>query len=305
MSEHKTIRERLEWLQTDMENLKSGFMGTDVRGNDEEQLAYRMKSELKDRIIGLFREADAAVREAQSLKDSVKNLADQWKELDKALDLPEVAPAVSNPRVDHLGASTFIDKGWSRLAMGDPAAARTALERALELAPNSNEAEALLSWAYMIDGRLDIALYLVHRVLTRDPQYSLARVNLGYINIQKGLLAEAIRELTGVVQADNDRRATLYGCLYLGMAYRAQNQPEHAEQCFKAALTRGPNLLQSWYELGLLYLSVGRREDAVAAWKSGAQANRFNPWGKRCSEQLKEFLSEEEPANSGEAHALR
>ena len=30
----------------------------------------------------------------------------------------------------------------------------------------------------------------------------------------------------------------------------------------------------------------GNREAAVAAWREGFAANKFNPWGKRCAEML-------------------
>ena len=37
-----------------------------------------------------------------------------------------------------------MEKGWSKLSLGDGAGAEQALRRALELAPNDNEAESLL-----------------------------------------------------------------------------------------------------------------------------------------------------------------
>lgn len=309
MDKSRSLSERLEFIRTDLRSLEAEFAGLESRDANEQRMANRMKSDLKARIIELFRDADIALRETQALKESVKEAAELWKVLDKSVVSSEEAIPLSgsraNPRVDHLGASTFLEKGWSRLVLGDLAAAKAALERALELAPDSSEGEVLLSWVYMLEERFDIALFLVHRVLSRDPRHALARVNHGYISLHKGQTAEAVRELTEVVQTDGDRRATLYACLYLGMAYRALDQVEHAEQCFRAALSRGPNLLQSWYELGQLYWSKGRQQDALAAWQSGAEANRFNPWGKRCSDQLKAVSGEEVSKAGEEAHALK
>ena len=106
------------------------------------------RERLKQQIITLFRDADAAANAALAFKASVKSLVERWKQLDgaTAADKPSTRAATfsGSGRVDHLGASTFIEKGWSKLSLGDPAGAELALRRALELAPGSNEAETLL-----------------------------------------------------------------------------------------------------------------------------------------------------------------
>jgi HlyD family secretion protein len=89
------------------------------------------------------------------LKDGVTALIERWKQLDRAT--APVATAASG-RIDHLGASTFIEKGWSKLSLDDAAGAELAFCRALELAPCGNEAETLLGWAQMLQQRSDEAL---------------------------------------------------------------------------------------------------------------------------------------------------
>ena len=54
-----------------------------------------------------------------------------------------------------------------------------ALERALELAPNDPHAESLMGWAQMLREQYDDALMTYYKVLMRDPNNPLARVNLG------------------------------------------------------------------------------------------------------------------------------
>lgn len=243
---------------------------------------------LKQQIIGLFREADTALQQAQAWKDEVKGLAEQWKQLDVRPLPASAAPpsAVSTGRVDHLGASTFIEKGWSKLSLLDAAGAEAAFRRALELAPGSSEAETLLSWALMQQTRYDEAMVVLQRVLQRDPQHALAQANVGYICLRKGIYGEAIEHLSAVIRADTDRRAVLYAHLYLGMVYREREMHEDAEAFFRRALELGPNLLQAWYELGRTYWFAQRRGDARLAWKTGSEANKFSPWGKRCAEML-------------------
>ena len=78
------------------------------------------REQLKQQIAALFRDAEAASIEARALKDSVTALIDRWKQLDRAAAPVATAPSA---RIDHLGASTFIEKGWSKLSLVDAAGA--------------------------------------------------------------------------------------------------------------------------------------------------------------------------------------
>lgn len=239
------------------------------------------RERVKQEIIALFRDADAAATAALAFKASVKELVDHWKQLDG-----RTATVAGSGRVDHLGASTFVEKGWSKLSLGDPAGAEVALRRALELAPGSNDAETLLGWAQMMQQQYDAARTTFQRVLQREPEHALAHTNVGYVCLRQGLYGEAIEHLSRVIRLDLDRKATLYAHLYLGMVYREREMYDDAETFFRKALELGPNLLQSWYELGRVHWFAGRRDDAIASWRSGAEANKFSPWGKRCAELL-------------------
>ena len=240
--------------------------------------------QLKQEIIALFRDADAALAAFATFKDDVKALAESWKQLDGRA-ASNGHPATSG-RVDHLGASTFIEKGWSKLSLGDAPGAEIALRRALELTPANSEAETLLGWAQMLQEQYDSALLTFHNVLMRDPQNTLARTNVGFICLRKKSYGEAIEHLSRAIKLDTDRKATLYAHLYLGMVYREREMYSDAELFFKKALELGPNLLQAWYELGRARWFAGDRDGAQDAWREGANANKFNPWGQRCAETL-------------------
>lgn len=276
-----SLAERLAQVQATLEATRS-------RANTAAE-----RASLKASIVALFREAEAAVREAQALKDAVKGLAGTWKQLaSDAGDAPSTAATTTNTgnapslRVDHLGASTFVEKGWSRLSLGDAPAAEEALRRALTLAPASNEAETLLGWALMLQERFDEALVLFQGVLQRDPAHALARANVGYVCLRKGIYGEAIEHLSSAIRAGTDRKATLYAHLYLGMVYAEREMHDDAILFYRRALELGPNLLQAWYELGRVHWRAGRVDEARAAWRAGAEANKFSPWGKRCAEVL-------------------
>jgi tetratricopeptide (TPR) repeat protein len=264
---------------------------------------------LRQEIVALFKEADLALTQVTAFKESVKLLATQWKHVDQGTVMPTSVPtpmatpmATPEPavasapqadagpggsfsaRIDHLGASTFIEKGWSKLSLGDPAGAEVALRRAMELSPADNEAETLLGWSQMMQQQYDSALLTFHNVLLRDPEHALARTNVGFICLRKQIYGEAIEHLSRAIRIDSDRKATMYAHLYLGMVYYEREMYDDAELFFQRTLELGPNMLQAWYELGRAYWFSGRRDDAMAAWREGALANKFNPWGKRCAE---------------------
>ena len=247
------------------------------------------RAQLKQDIIVLFREADAALSAYAAFKDEVKALAESWKQLDggrSSVSRTAGTPVAVSGRVDHLGASTFVEKGWSKLSLGDAAGAEVALRRALELTPANSEAETLLGWAQMLQAQYDRALLTFHNVLMRDPQNTLARTNVGFICLRKKSYGEAIEHLSRAIKLDNDKKATLYAHLYLGMVYRERDMFSDAELFFRKTLELGPNLIQAWYELGRARWFGGDRPAALDAWREGANANKFNPWGKRCAETL-------------------
>ena len=273
---------------------------------------------VKQTIIALFRDVDAAASHFLALKESVKTLVAEWKVLDGAASSPNGAsgasptvatgPAATGPvdivrptisaRVDHLGASTFVEKGWSKLSLGDPAGAEVALRRALELAPEDNDAETLLGWAQMMQRQFDAALVTLRGVLARDPDHALAQANIGYISMRQQLFGDAIEQLSRAIRLEKDRKATLYAHLYMGMVYHEREMYDDAELFFKRTLELGPNLLQAWYELGRTLWFAERHEAAIGAWREGAEANKFNPWGKRCSEMMLHVLQGGTPPRS-------
>jgi tetratricopeptide (TPR) repeat protein len=247
------------------------------------------RDRLKSEIADLFRAVDAELGELAKLKDDVRQLIERWKALEVPRE-PSNAPEFVSERpvvqTDHLGASTFVEKGWNLISAGDYRAAEAALARALELSPGEPQAESLLGWAMMLNEKYDDALLAFRKVLMREPANALARVNLGYVCLRKGLLGEAIEHLSRAIRLDNDRRATMYANFYLGLVYVERSMFEEAQTFFKKAIGLGPNLIQAQFELGRAYLRAGRRDDALAAWRAGYAANKLNPWGKRCGEAL-------------------
>jgi tetratricopeptide (TPR) repeat protein len=253
------------------------------------------RTALKADIIELFRAVERELAELGALKEDVKKLAERWKTI-AGVSHPTAPQPVAPPvRADHIGASTFIEKGWSRISLGDYPAAEVALGKALELSPNDLQAVSLLGWAQMHQDKYDDALMNFQRVLMKEPANALARINVGYICLKKRIFGEAIEHLSKAIRLDNDAKATLYAHYYLGLVYLEREMYEDAQTFFRKSLTLGPNLLEAYYELGRAHWLADQSDEAKEAWRAGAAANKFNPWGKRCAEVLAKVEAGGEP----------
>jgi len=252
---------------------------------------------LKADIGGLFKLVEQDLAELSKLREDVLGLVDTWKRVKG--QSPSAAPQFSGERpvvrADHIGASTFIEKGWSKISLGDFAGAEAALARALELSPNDPQAESLLGWALMLQDKFDDALLNFQKVLVREPQNALARINVGYICLKKRIFGEAIEHLSRAIRLDNDKKATLYAHFYLGLVYLERDMFEDAQTFFQKTIALGPNLIEAYYELGRAFWFNGQRDEATATWQAGLAANKFNPWGKRCADVLQTVANGGEP----------
>jgi tetratricopeptide (TPR) repeat protein len=257
----------------------------------------------KNDIIALFKQVDGVIAELTQLKDDIKPLVDKYKQLaagTKSAPAPDIGekPLI---HADHIGASTFIEKGWSLLSLGDYEGSIQALGKALELSPNDAQAESLLGWAQMLNEHYDDALLTFQKVLMREPANSLARINVGYICLKKRIFGEAIEHLSKAIRLSNDKKATLYAHYYLGLVYLEREMFEDADTFFRKTLELGPNLIEAYFQLGRAQWFAGDTDGAKATWGAGFQANRFNPWGKKCKEVLATVEAGGLPPAAGEA----
>jgi len=244
---------------------------------------------VKQDIITLFKQVDGAIGELTALKDDIKKLVDRYKEREadtRTASAPEFDSARPVVQADHIGASTFIEKGWSLISLGDYDGAIKSLAKALGLSPGDVQAESLLGWAQMLREDYDDALGTFQRVLTKEPANSLARINLGYICLKKRIFGEAIEHLSKAIRMANDKKATLYANYYLGLVYLQREMYEDAENFFRKTLELGPNLIEAYYELGRAQWFAGNPDAARGTWQAGFTANKFNPWGKKCRDVL-------------------
>jgi tetratricopeptide (TPR) repeat protein len=275
-----------------LNGLKTEYQAIEGRLDTAQDAAAR--EEVKRQIIALFKRVDGALTELGALKDGIRGLAERYKQMNNAAGgsaagptpAPQFTGAQPAVQADHLGASTFIEKGWSLIALGDYSGAIQSLEKALALSPGAIEAQSLLGWAQMLHEDYDEALATFSRVLMKEPANALARINVGYICLKKRIFGEAIEHLSKAIRLDNDRKATLYAHYYLGLVYLEREMYEDAQSFFRKTLTLGPNLIEAYFDMGRAQWLAGDKEGARRTWADGHKANKFNPWAKRCQEML-------------------
>ncbi|MBA3498167.1 MAG: tetratricopeptide repeat protein [Gemmatimonadales bacterium] len=265
---------------------RSQFQAIEARLGSAARPAER--EELKRDIIALFRSVDAALADLGRMKEDIRGLVERYKQgnASPAAGAPQFTGARPAVHADHLGASTYMEKGWSLISLGDYPGAIQALEKALSLSPGEVQAQSLLGWAQMLHEDYDDALGTFSRVLMKEPANALARINVGYICLKKRIFGEAIEHLSKAIRLDNDRKATLYAHYYLGLVYLEREMYEDAQTFFRKTLRLGPNLIEAQFELGRALWLAGQRDEALQTWGAGHKANKFNPWAKRCKEML-------------------
>jgi tetratricopeptide (TPR) repeat protein len=243
---------------------------------------------IKRDIIALFKRVDGALSDLGQMKEDIRGLVERYKQGASAevATAPQFTGARPAVHADHLGASTYIEKGWSLISLGDYAGAIQSLDKALSLSPGDVQGQSLLGWAQMLHEDYDDALGTFSRVLMKEPANALARINVGYICLKKRIFGEAIEHLSKAIRLDNDRKATLYAHYYLGLVYLEREMFEDAQTFFRKTLTLGPNLVEAYFELGRALWFAGQRDEALQTWAAGHKANKFNPWAKRCKEML-------------------
>ncbi len=232
----------------------------------------------KAAIVALFKRTESTIAELAEFKEGIRDLVTRFKALPSLDERTSV-------RHDHVGASTYIERGWSELAAANWERAESLLREALLLDPSSTTAQSLLGWALTSQLRHDEALQLALQVLVRDPDCGLARVAVGVVCLRKGIVGEAIEHLTRVARHAGDPRATLYANYWLGVAYLEREMHGDAVEFLRRAVTLGPNLGEGWTELGRALWYQGHAAEATEAWGVGARI-RHSPQAARCVELL-------------------
>ncbi len=130
--------------------------------------------------------------------------------------------------------------------------------KALAEDPNYNLARINLGIALYYDAEFDVARQVFEEALARDPSNPYANYSLGLVLKHKGLMDEAEVRFKRVADVDPECAAAFYN---LGVVHARQDKPEQAEADLRHALELDPRNAAALYNLGSLLVKLGRAQE--------------------------------------------
>jgi Tfp pilus assembly protein PilF len=167
--------------------------------------------------------------------------------------------------------------------------AETHLQRALEIDSEFQAAELNLAALYIQAERYEEAIVLLEP-LKDDPTFPApwrACTNLGWALYKLGRHAEARRELELAIDYAPDYWPAL---LDLGILEAQEGHRLAALGFFERVLQREPGArveAEAHYRMAEIYISLGRRDQAIRHLSASRDRHPRSPWGTRSAEYLK------------------
>jgi Tfp pilus assembly protein PilF/peroxiredoxin len=179
---------------------------------------------------------------------------------EQGFDRPALAAfervATSDP-----SAITFYNLGTLYMKLGQPAAARRALERALALEADYPEASNTLGALLAQEGDLAGAVARFNAAIAAKPDYADALNNLGYALFQTGRAAEALPLYERALQLRPGFPEALNN---LGIYFGQQRDLERAQAYFRQAVDKRPDYGEAANNLALVLAARGDTASAIA-----------------------------------------
>ncbi len=144
--------------------------------------------------------------------------------------------------------------------------AEEAFRRVLELDPDSFKARYNLGVTHANQGNVEEAERYYREALelnSNDPEAAKAMNNLGFIELQRNRVAQAVAWFEKAVAGSPLHFESRYN---LGVQYLAQNRVEEAIELLEEASALSPNHELVTERLGFAYLAAGRGEDAYRSF---------------------------------------
>jgi Tfp pilus assembly protein PilF len=163
------------------------------------------------------------------------------------------------------------------------------LLRALEIYPPYHDARLSLSWLYLMTGRGAQAAVQA-RILADDPTFPAAwraLTNLGLAELAQGNNAEARQHLELAIEYNRSYWPAL---LALGILEKEEGRFLEAVSYLQEALDQKPRpsaRAEVNYRLAEIYVTLGKRDEAVGHLMTAVAQAPDGKWGKKSEEYLK------------------
>ncbi len=184
-------------------------------------------------------------------------------------DRAESAATRAQQLNDNLPEGTLLPLGSVYTSTGKTAQAIAELKRALQLAPNSDEAYRRLGRAYRSAGRKDEALASFQKAIVANPYYWLNHNLLGIAYIESGDNERALQAFRKVTEVDPSRAS---GWANIGSIDHSLGKWEDSVAMFKKAVDLQPSAL-NYSNLGAGLFFLGRCDEAKTYFEKALGLN--------------------------------
>ena len=174
-----------------------------------------------------------------------------------------------------------IINGEEHLATGELIEARSEFEKALAFDPKNYSARMSLATVYHSLGNLQKAQDILLSLIDEDPNNLDARLKLGTLYLEENKQNEAVNALEFVITHGKGSKFAQQASTLLDKIRQAEKEqssrPLTINQriaLYKEELKKNPNDRQAWLDLGLLYVQLQRKQEAIDALDN---ATRLNP----------------------------
>jgi len=172
-------------------------------------------------------------------------------------------------RLNDEAPEIHVSLGGVYLATGKTAEAVAEIQRALELAPNSDDGYRKLGGAYRDAGRQTEAIRALQKAVEINPYYWFNYNQLGVAYVQAGTYDKALEAFRKVTELEPDR-ASGYG--NIGVVYYRQGKWDQSIPAFQKAIELSPTF-RYYSNLGVAYFYLGKYAEAAGMFQKAVDMN--------------------------------
>lgn len=161
--------------------------------------------------------------------------------------------------------------------MGRMDEARKAAQRAREIAPNDRNVALLSGNLFQDLGDSKSAMEAYKLGLSSSPDDSTLVYNLALTQYKQGNLAEAITNFERAIQKEPGGRIAVLANSHLGKIYFDRDNWKLAEFYYRESVRLQPDNAQNLYNLGLVALKQGKKEESISLFKRALDSGTNDP----------------------------
>jgi type IV pilus assembly protein PilF len=196
--------------------------------------------------------------------------------------------SLQSPEIKRLQARSAYEQGLAAMGKREVPAALAAFQETIALDPSTPVYRNTFGLLYLDLRRPDLALEQFQTAVKLDPEYADAHLYVGVAQAELARWQEAV---------DAYKKALALPTLTvphlahqnLGLALYHLKRYREAETALRFAISLEPTMEGPYYNLGLVYLAEGRREDARAAWQRARDLAPQSPFGQAARQRLKDL----------------